>query len=364
MALFANLIHIRQVFSLSWRVAAVVRWMTLAALVLAPTTVTAQGGTTLGARYESAVTALQQRRDAVPALQLAQEWTRKQFETAVARPLASQDLERAAALLHLEIASRETDADNALFHVRLGERVLAPLAKDEGTPADFVARWSAVASSVFLARTDVVRARAALSIGRDRRSHDAHVRMAAGAIDDLASLAFDAEGRRPVLLDRSAALAVSRRATLLARAEGEYRAAVNVAPDLGPARIRLGRILARRGKLEEARAEFEVARTRALSTGERYLLLLFLAAVYEEVGDSGLARASLTEAVDIAGDRQGSWMALAQLEERDGHARRARGLVAAGLARTRADSIDEWWEYRNGGFDRAGFAWLRAAVWR
>lgn len=326
----------------------------------------AQDAASLARSYDAAVTALQHR-DFGPLERLTRDWDRRAFETAVSRarvetPAAMQ----AAAQLHLEVAVRvvEASADEALFHVRLGQRILTPLARQDGAPGDFVARWASVASSVFLARTDPVRARVALTFALDHRPRDARVRLASGAIDDLGSLALDVDDASERLVNRRAAAATRDRARLLAAAEQEYRVAATLAPDLAIARIRLARVLFRRDQPEAARRELETVGDASLSIADRYLWLLFSSAVDTSLGDVARARIHLEEAVQIAIDRQGAWMALAQLEEREGRPERARAIVEEGLAFRRANLTDEWWEYRNGRFDQEGMSWLRTTVWR
>ena len=139
----------------------------LAVVVTAPAH--ARQETLLQASYEAAVVALQTEGDAAPAHRLAAAWTHRQFEIAAARTRwESPRLARPASLLHLELAlaAVETDPDEALWQIRLGDHLLELVARAQPVPADdFVARWSVVASSVFLARTDPPRARAALAFG-------------------------------------------------------------------------------------------------------------------------------------------------------------------------------------------------------
>ncbi|MFN7978572.1 MAG: hypothetical protein U0P30_10570 [Vicinamibacterales bacterium] len=345
---------------IAWALAAV------PALAVWPAPVAAQDASALTSRYDAAVTALQHR-DFGPVERLTRDWGRREFDTAVSRArLDTPTVMQAAALLQLEVAVRtvETSAEDALFHVRLGQRILTPLAKENGAQGDFVARWSAVASSVFLARTDPVRARLAIAFALDHRPNDARVRLTLGAIDDLGSLALDVDDASERLVNRRAAAATRDRARLLAAAEQEYRTAAALAPDLAIARIRLARVLFRRDQPDAARRELDTVRDATLSIGDRYLWLLFSSAVDTALRDIARARTHLEEAVEIAIDRQGSWMALAQLEEREGRPERARAVVEEGLAFRRANVSDEWWEYRNGRFDQEGMTWLRAAVWR
>ena len=318
----------------------------------------------LDAPYTAAVVAFQRDGDTVPARRLATSWTHQQFEAAVARTRRdSPQLARPASLLHLELALAmvESDPDEALWHVRLGQQLLEPLSRAHAAAQDdFVARWSVVTSTVFQARTDLSRARAALAFGLQHRPRDARVRQHAAMIEDLESLLTDNDDMG--LADRRSTAARRAAYRHMASAEREYRAALEISPGLAPARIRLGRLLHRRDRLVEARQEFERARAAVLTTGERYLLLLFLASTYEALGEDALARTALQEAVRLAGTRQVGWLALAQFEERTGHPDRARGVIAQSLARGRQTDADEWWDYRHGGFDREGLEWLRDVV--
>ena len=317
----------------------------------------------LDAPYTAAVVAFQTDGDTLPARRLVTAWTHEQVETAVARSRRdAPQLSRPAGLLHLEIALAmvETDPDDALWHVRLGQQLLEPLARaNAAAQDDFVARWSVVASTVFQARTDLSRARAALAFGLQHRPRDARVRQHAAMIEDLESLLTDNDDMG--LADRRSTAARRAAYRHMASAEREYREALEILPGMAPARIRLGRLLHRRDRPAEARQEFERARAAVLTTGERYLLLLFLSSTYEALDEDALARAALQEAVRLASTRQVGWLALAQLEERTGHPDRARGVIAQGLRRGRAD-VDEWWDYRHGGFDSEGLEWLRDAV--
>lgn len=322
-----------------------------------------QGGTA-SAAYAASVDAYMTSGDVAPARNLIASSPRRQIEAAVGSLRASTPARAlAASILHLELAIDvvEPAPDDAMWHVRLGEQLIDAAARDGLAAAtDSLARWSVVASSVFQVRTDVDRARAALAFGLARRPRDAAVRLHAGIVEDLASLVTENDDSG--LADRKSTSA--RRATYrhMANAERAYRETLTMAPGLAMARIRLGRLLHRRGRFAEARGEFERARAGTLSDTERYLLLLFLSSTYEALDEPALARAALQEAVRAAGTQQGAWLALAQFEERSGQPERARGVIAQGLVHARRADADAWWDYRHGGFDREGLAWLRGVA--
>jgi len=316
------------------------------------------------AAYEKALDVYMASGNVAPARNLIASSTRRQIEAAVGSLRASTPARAlAASILHLELAIDvvEPAPDDAMWHVRLGEQLIDAAARDGLAAAtESLARWSVVASSVFQVRTDVDRARAALAFGLARRPRDAAVRLHAGIVEDLASLVTENDDSG--LADRKSTSA--RRATYrhLANAERAYRETLTLAPDLATARIRLGRLLHRRGRFADARREFERARAGTLSDTERYLLLLFLSSTYEALDEPALARAALQEAVRAAGSQQGAWLALAQFEERSGQPERARGVIAQGLVHARRADADAWWDYRHGGFDREGLAWLRGVA--
>lgn len=338
----------------------------LAAALVAAASVTAlaRQDAPTASSYSAAVAAYVETGDPEPARRVAASSTRRQLESAVGRlRTEAPRLAFAASVLHLELAlgAVEASPDDAMWLVRLGQQLLDAAVRAGGSPADVaVARWSVVASSVFQARTDVDRARAVLAYGLDRRPRDAMVRLHAGIVDDLASLLTDNDDHG--LADRQSTSARRATARHMASAERAYREALAIAATTHAATIRLGRLLHRRGRFGDARQVFEQAQAATLSTTERYLLLLFLSATYEALDEPALARAALSDAVRVAGNQQGAWLALAQFEERAGHPERARGVIDQGLVRARRADTDAWWDYRHGGFDSEGLAWLRGIV--
>lgn len=344
--------------------AAVVRARRRAALaavlaVISSVTALARQTSAPSMTYEAAVAAYVGAGDLSPARRLAATSSRRQLEADVAR--TRNQLPRLAipaGILHLELALGvvETNPDEAMWHIRLGEQLLDDIAR-EGQGPDVVARWAVVASSIFQARTDVDRARAALAFGLARRPRDPRVRLHSGVIEDLASLI--AENDDTGLADRKSTSARRTMYRHMATAERAYREALERSADTAPARIRLGRLLHRRGRFADARQEFELARAAPMTPADRYLLLLFLSATYEALGETTQARAALEECVSLAGAQQVAWLALAQFEERSGFPERARGIIAQGLVRDRRADADAWWDYRHGGFDGEGLQWLR-----
>lgn len=328
--------------------------------------------------YRDAVHSYQTTHSLDGARRFVGEWSQSDFETAVAAEARTHDVDRveAAAVFHLEIALSVSPAapDGALLHVRLGERLLqlglpAPTGPGASASADtgFAARWFATAASVFLAQTDTVRARPIVERGLEVAPASAGLRLLAGTIDELEAmqyepdLAQDAAGsQRRMLGDARIGMEAGAR---LALAERALRQALAIDPALVVARIRLGRVLAQRGLVDEARTLLTGAAADARATTDRVLAGLFLSDVRLRAGNVGDARAILEEVLARAPDQTSAWFALAQLEERSGRPDRARALVRDGLARSPV-TTDVWWEYRNGALNREGLAWLRARVRR
>lgn len=338
----------------------------------------AQDGPALLPIYRDAVRTYQATQSLDAARRLVGTWSRAEFETAVAAEAQAHDRDRleAAAVFHLEIALGVAPAapDGALLHVRLGERLLADglRSADRGGPPaagdpEFTARWFTTAASVFLAQTDMVRARSVVERGLAAAPNSAGLRLLAGIVEELEAmqyepdLAQDAAGsQRRMLGDARIGMEAGAR---LAMAERALRHALALDPALVAARIHLGRVLFQRGHVDEARTLLTDAAAGARAIGDRVLAGLFLSDVHLRAGHAGPARAILEEVLASAPDQSTVWFALAQLEERTGHPDRARALVRDGLARPPA-TTDVWWDYRNGALNREGLAWLRARVRR
>jgi protein O-GlcNAc transferase len=111
-----------------------------------------------------------------------------------------------------------------------------------------------------------------------------------------ASVAADAERARAAADAKIASGQALEDAGELARAEADYRAALDLAPDYPRAHINLGNALQKQERLEEAAA----AHARALEIDPAYAPAHYnLGAVRLALGDAGSARASLERALEI-----------------------------------------------------------------
>lgn len=317
--------------------------------------------------YEAAVRSVRASRGFTEAYGLIGAWDRDELSAAVASVSrrSDPDFVEAAALFHLEVAAAGAPGspDDALYHLGLGERLLAArVASREPLAATFASRWYAAGASVFLAQSDTARARTIVEHGLDRVRDQAHLHFMAGRVDDIEALRFD--GDHGASDDERLRLNFERR-TRLALAERAYQAALRIDPAHAPARIHLARVLFLLDRNDEARRLLEsLVDAPTLVAPARYLATLFLAAVLERAGDLDGARARLAGVPAFAPGRQTAWLALAGLELGAGRVEEARHIVEVNLMTPGPAARDEWWGYRNGAFHVEDLAWLRSRVYR
>ena len=134
----------------------------------------------------------------------------------------------------------------------------------------------------------------------------------------------------------------------LKEAEVKYRRALTVAPALTEARARLGYVLLRLNRLDEARHELATALSTASASRAIYLAALFLGAVHEAAGNIDLAVATYRRARDVAPGCQVAAIGLANAlrltGQYEGAAEAARTAAMAGAAAC----DDPWWSYGYG----------------
>ena len=152
------------------------------------------------------------------------------------------------------------------------------------------------------------------------------------------------------------------------RAEKLYRRAVEVAPALHEARLRLGRVLFERGASGDSAGELQRVLAESRNVRQRYLAALFLGAVHEREGRLDAAIGSYALALSAQPDSQSARVALASVMQRKGDAAAARDTIApfAGRRTNQRQPEDPWWTYPLGQAEegRVGLERLRAAVVR
>lgn len=119
-----------------------------------------------------------------------------------------------------------------------------------------------------------------------------------------------------------------------------------LSPDHAEARLRLGRVLWRLQKADEARACFEKILSKAGEASVQYLAHLFLGRVLEGRGDLSGAEEHYRVALSIEPDSGPAAVALSQVRFLRGDTESAREILATGLdAARRRRSFDPWVPY-------------------
>jgi tetratricopeptide (TPR) repeat protein len=134
------------------------------------------------------------------------------------------------------------------------------------------------------------------------------------------------------------------------RGLADYTAALAKAPGLIEARLRRGRVLARLGRFEEARADLEQVERRAPDSDLKYLAQLFLAEVYDREDRPRDAERAYENASAIAPAAQAPYIGLADLRSRHGRFAAAAAIIQTMTQRTRSAITDPWWGYDYGQF--------------
>ena len=134
----------------------------------------------------------------------------------------------------------------------------------------------------------------------------------------------------------------------LKEAEVTYRRALTADPALTEARVRLGYVLLRLNRLDEARHELSTALSTASASRTIYLAALFLGAVHEAAGNIDQAVATYRRARDVTPGCQVAAIGLANAlrltGQYEGAAEAARTAAMAGASAC----DDPWWSYDYG----------------
>ncbi len=138
--------------------------------------------------------------------------------------------------------------------------------------------------------------------------------------------------------------------TNLRRAEGFFRRALALDPDLTEARVRLGRVLGVQGRHEEAIRELQAANVAPDDSLLRYYTALFLGADEEALGHADRARDAFGRASALYPRAQSPHLALSQLAWRTGDRPGALRAIQPVLALPADEDqrADPWWDYYDG----------------
>lgn len=322
------------------------------------------------ADYAAAVKAYAAGHDAAMAVTPLIEWTDGHFETAVEKyPAQPEPRFTVAAVLHLEIAVGIVMRSpvGAARHLELGQQLVRQL-RSTGrnvpslTPSEtteFAERWYVAAASTLLSVNDPTRATPFIRRGLEVAPRSADLRLMSGILDEMSALSTTVDDVRS---------ANQRGRVMLARTQGFVRAKDKFAklvadePRFTRARIRYGRVLWMLDEGDQARAELLRAQAEARQPADRYLAAMFLGAIYDQHHNLAGARAAYEAALAAVPASQSATVALGYLDVLAGRHDRARALARRLMSAPPVG--DEWWRYRNGGFEAAAFAWLRHRVWQ
>ena len=287
------------------------------------------------------------------------EITRRLMRPDVAGASSWPRLLTAAILLHTEAFLIRSEAggpaasDAFLLSARLLVRRLLQLAED-GQPGigererTFARDWYLLLVAVQHGRSEVGWSRAYLEEALKSFPKDPYLTLALGSNHEMLSDLsagyvnyVDASGRylRQGSVDAEDELRDATRC---------MEQAVALAPRLFEARLRLGRLLYRRGELDRAATELEAARRLAPQDELKYLALLFSGMVEAARGSYEQADGLYTDALRLLPTGQTVAIAKAETAYLRGRVSEAAATVQATLLQTKKD--DPWWGYMSGEF--------------
>jgi len=186
---------------------------------------------------------------------------------------------------------------------------------------------------------------------------DAELLLLAGCEREaLASPLFQAFAQSPASAPMQADIRSPRQE--LVESEALFRRALTLTPDLGEARVHLGRVLALQGRHADSVIELERAFAGPLEPVLAYYANLFLGGAHDRLEAASAARAAYRRAAELVPEARAPHLALARIafEQGDGEEMRAR-LARALRSVADEDLPDPWWRYRSAQ-GRHGRAWL------
>lgn len=275
----------------------------------------------------------------------------------------------AAAAFHLEVAIGVVtlSAKLAEAHLEIGQQIvreLRPMGRGSASlatadAAAFTERWYTAAASTFLMVNDPTRAVPYINRGLQLAPASPELRLMSGIVDELLAQAvspdegYSSEARGRILALRTQGLM---------RARKKFQELLADEPRFTRARIRLGRVQSMLGESDDALVLLLQAQGEVREPKDRYLVAMFLGALYEQQPNVTGARIAYETALAAAPASQAAAVALGHLEVMAGRPDRAQALARTLLAKPPVG--DPWWSYKNGGFETAALAWLRYRVWQ
>jgi tetratricopeptide (TPR) repeat protein len=181
---------------------------------------------------------------------------------------------------------------------------------------------------------------------------DPELLLAAGsALEESATLWLGVSVASPAMTTsyRQAALhAASDRRAFFERARGMYADAAAADPDRVPARVRLGRVLWRLGRLPEAQAALDDAVSRPAEADVLYLAHLFLGRVHEDAGRLEPALRHYRLALALDPQAQTAATALSHALRLAGEDEESRQVLRRALDMAGRRRRDAYWDYLAG----------------
>ena len=279
---------------------------------------------------------------------------RREAREAVAGVEPAQAMRRArlSLLLHTEAALRTAAPHQQLviardavswIRGRLGSR---PHVGDRERLTAFIRDWYLLVVSHLQSTINVALLRPHVDAGLRDFGGDPELLLARGWLSESAA--------ERAIVDRSLVREIyeldyqGRWRQRLAIAAGDYRGALRRNADLHEATLRLGRVDALRGDVDQARRAFGQVASGDAPASLKYLAHLFLGELAEGAGDLASARAAYAAALGYAPAAQAPKLTLSRLSVLAGDLPDARRWVARALAETAPGREDPWWHYRHG----------------
>jgi tetratricopeptide (TPR) repeat protein len=264
------------------------------------------------------------------------------FSAEVIEPLAPQSPADPQRIVVNIADGRERELGSGALHWEIARVLLAGVAP---APDPMVRLWYRATAAWMQHRNyyDPVH----LARARDAFPGDPDLLLLSGAERESYARPDTQAAARAAVLPRGIALDINSEREELRQAEALFRRALALKPDTAEVRLRLGRVLQRRGRHREAASELRLAIDAADEDLLRYYGYLFLGAAQEELSDFAGAAASYTAAATLYPAAQSPRLALSALARRRGDRKEALEEIGRvfGLPASPPARDDPWWSY-------------------
>jgi tetratricopeptide (TPR) repeat protein len=235
--------------------------------------------------------------------------------------------------------TRSPFRDNVAYHLGIAERLLDRRSGRWSGGAGLHRAWLLAVGAQLQTFWQLDDARRYLERARDLNGGDPEVLLALGALHEMGSLFRVAFVRGPELNRHQAEEWMAR------RAEERYREALEAQPELAEGRLRLGRLLARRERNEEAERELLWVADHTQAPHLRSLAHLFLADLWQKTGRAQPALAHYQEAIRQAPHSRAAFVALTHALLGLGHHAAAREAAVLATRAGASGAQDPWLDY-------------------